>query len=129
MTPSLSVLLREHKEYQSALRIFNGNPLQQDDLIFSDLEGQPINPNTITPMFNKIAKRLNLKLRLHDLRHTHATLMLKSGIHPKIVSERLGHSTVAFTLDTYSHVVPGLQEAAAKVFDDNLKTSSILQRN
>ena len=125
MTPSLSVLLREHKEYQSALRIFNGNPLQQDDLIFSDLEGQPINPNTITPMFNKIAKRLNLKLRLHDLRHTHATLMLKSGIHPKIVSERLGHSTVAFTLDTYSHVVPGLQEAAAKAFDNTLKVLNI----
>jgi len=80
-----------------------------------------MNPNTITPMFNKIAKRLNMNLRLHDLRHTHATLMLKSGIHPKIVSERLGHSTVAFTPDTYSHVVPGLQEAAAKAFDDNLK--------
>ena len=126
MTPSSSILLREYKEYQSALRIFNGNPLQQDDLIFSDLEGQPINPNTITPMFNKIAKRLNIKLRLHDLRHTHATLMLKSGIHPKIVSERLGHSTVAFTLDTYSHVVPGLQEAAARAFDDNLKITTHL---
>ena len=48
---------------------------------------------------------------------SHATLMLKSGVHPKIVSERLGHATVAFTLDTYSHVVPGLQEAAAKAFD------------
>ncbi len=60
------------------------------------------------------------KLRLNDLRHTHATLMLKSGVHPKIVSERLGHSTVAFTLDTYSHVVPGLQEAAAKAFDETL---------
>jgi len=87
------------------------------------LEGQPINPNTVTPAFNKIAKRTGLKLRLHDLRHTHATLMLKSGVHPKIVSERLGHATVAFTLDTYSHVVPGLQEAAAKAFDECLKVS------
>jgi len=51
--------------------------------------------------------------------------MLKSGVHPKIVSERLGHATVAFTLDTYSHVVPGLQEAAAKAFDDNFKANSI----
>jgi len=50
-----------------------------------------------------------------------ATLMLKAGVHPKIVSERLGHATVAFTLDTYSHVVPGLQEAAAKAFDEILK--------
>ena len=55
----------------------------------------------------------------------HATLMLKSGVHPKIVSERLGHATLAFTLDTYSHVVPRLQEAAAKLFDDNLTRLSI----
>ncbi len=58
-------------------------------------------------------------LRIY-LRHSHATLMLKSGVHPKIVSERLGHATVAFTLDTYSHI-PGLQEAAAKAFDESLK--------
>ncbi len=51
--------------------------------------------------------------------------MLKSGVHPKIVSERLGHSTVAFTLDTYTHVVPGLQEAAAKAFDESLKSLTI----
>ena len=56
-------------------------------------------------------------IRFHDLRHTHATLMLKQGIHPKIVSERLGHASVAITLDTYSHVIPGLQEAAAERFD------------
>ena len=117
MTPSLALQLREHKESQSALRLLNNKPVQQDDLIFSDLEGQPINPNTVTPAFNKIAKRAGFKLRLHDLRHTHATLMLNSGVHPKIVSERLGHATVAFTLDTYSHVVPGLQEAAARAFD------------
>jgi len=125
MTPSLALQLRDHKDYQSALRLLNNKPVQQDDLIFSDLEGQPINPNTVTPAFSKIAKRVGIKLRLHDLRHTHATLMLKSGVHPKIVSERLGHSTVAFTLDTYSHVVPGLQEAAAKAFDEVLNISSV----
>ncbi len=117
MTPSLALQLREYKQSQSVLYLLNDKPIQQDDLIFSDLEGHPINPNTVTPAFNKIAKRAGFKLRLHDLRHTHATLMLKAGVHPKIVSERLGHSTVAFTLDTYSHVVPGLQEAAAKAFD------------
>ena len=78
MTPSLALQLREHKESQSALRLLNNKPVQQDDLIFSDLEGEPINPNTVTPAFNKIAKSVGLKLRLHDLRHTHATLMLKS---------------------------------------------------
>lgn len=123
MTPSLALQLRDHKQSQSALRLLNNKPVQQDDLIFSDLEGRPINPNTVTPAFNKIAKRARLTLRLHDLRHTHATMMLKAGVHPKIVSERLGHATVAFTLDTYSHVVPGLQEAAAKAFDEALKTT------
>ena len=56
-------------------------------------------------------------IRIHDLRHTHATLLLKAGVHPKIVSERLGHASVAVTLDLYSHVLPGLQEAAAEKFD------------
>ena len=59
-------------------------------------------------------------IRFHDARHTHASLWLKLGIHPKIVQERLGHSTIAITLDTYSHVAPGLQEAAAMRFDELL---------
>jgi len=67
-------------------------------------------------------RRLGLQgVRFHDLRHTHATLMLKEGIHPKIVSERLGHSTIGITLDTYSHVTPGLQEAAALKFEQCLR--------
>ena len=71
-----------------------------------------------------MAARSGLKVvRLHDARHTHASLMLKQGVHPKIVQERLGHATIAVTLDTYSHVAPGLQEAAAKRFDDLFSTS------
>jgi len=124
MTPSLALHLKDYQTTQAALKLFANTQVKQDDLIFANLDGRPINPNTVTPTFNKISKRAGCKLRLHDLRHTHATLMLKSGIHPKIVSERLGHSTVAFTLDTYSHVVPGLQEAAAKAFDDNLKITT-----
>ena len=58
-----------------------------------------------------------LFIRFHDLRHSHATLLFRAGIHPKVISERLGHASVAFTLDTYSHVVPELQEAAADRFD------------
>jgi integrase len=56
-------------------------------------------------------------VRFHDLRHAHATLMLLQGVHPKIVSERLGHASVGITLDTYSHVIPTMQEEAAKAFD------------
>jgi len=57
-------------------------------------------------------------IRFHDARHTHASIMLKQGIHPKVVQERLGHASITMTLDTYSHVAPGIQEAAAKRFDD-----------
>ena len=58
---------------------------------------------------------------MHDLRHTHATLMMKQGVNPKIVQERLGHSSFAVTMDIYSHVAPGLQEAAALAFDQGLR--------
>ena len=61
------------------------------------------------------------RLRLHDLRHTAATLMLRAGVHPKVVSERLGHATVGLTLDTYSHVLPDLQRDAAEVMDGVLR--------
>jgi len=59
---------------------------------------------------------------MHNARHSHASLLLKQGIHPKVVQERLGHSTIAVTLDTYSYVSPGLQEAAAKRFDEAFPT-------
>jgi integrase len=63
------------------------------------------------------------RIRLHDVRHTYATLALKAGVHPKVVSERLGHSTIAITLDLYSHVTPGMARGAAdlvaaKIFGD-----------
>ena len=78
-------------------------------------------PNAVTSAWLRLAKRADLEgIRLHDARHTHASLMLKQGVHPKIVQERLGHSTIAITLDTYSHVTPGLQEAAASRFDEVL---------
>ena len=59
-----------------------------------------------------------LGVRLHDARHTHASLLLKQGVHPKIVQERLGHGSIQITLDTYSHVVPSMQQAAAIKFDN-----------
>ena len=62
-------------------------------------------------------------IRFHDLRHTHATLLMKQGTNPKVVQERLGHSSISVTLDVYSHVVPGMQELAAMHFDEELKTS------
>ncbi|MFC1980567.1 tyrosine-type recombinase/integrase [Chloroflexota bacterium] len=112
------VALHEHRNKQEVLRAPLGITLKDDDLVFSTLEGKPLRPNTITRAWNTIAQNAGVKIiRLHDARHSHASLMLKAGIHPKIVQERLGHSTIAMTLDTYSHVTPGLQQAAAESFD------------
>jgi integrase len=96
-------------------------PFTPDTLVFERADGTMPVPGSVTHAFTKYAKRAGVTgVHLHNLRHTHASLMLKAGVHPKIVSERLGHSSVAFTLDTYSHVVPGLQEAAALKFDETL---------
>jgi integrase len=93
--------------------------LSDDDLVFCHYDGTPYLPDSITHAWRKLALRCGLKgIRLHDARHTHASLMLKQGVHPKIVQERLGHASIQITLDTYSHVAPGLQQSAANRFDD-----------
>jgi integrase len=121
LPPSATLLLKEHREKQKLERAMLGIPLKDDDLVFSHLEGKPLRPNTITRAWSMLAARCGLKvIRLHDARHTHASLMLKQGIHPKIVQERLGHASIQMTLDTYSHVAPGLQQAAAERFDQAL---------
>jgi len=118
LSPSAAMLLQEHKDKQEAQRAMLGVPLKDDDLVFSDLEGKPLLPDTVTHAWIKLVRRTGLRgIRLHDARHTHASLMLKQGVHPKIVQERLGHASIQITLDTYSHVAPGLQEAAAAGFD------------
>jgi integrase len=124
LSPSTALVLKEHKEKQEEIRRHFGFSVKDEDLIFSTLEGKPIRPNTVTRAWSDLSKRCGLNvIRLHDARHTHASLMLKQGIHPKIVQERLGHATIAVTLDTYSHVYPGLQEAAAKRFDESFSNS------
>jgi integrase len=85
-------------------------------------DGTPYRPDYVTKAFEKMIKRLNLpKITFHDLRHTHATLLLEAGVHPKVVQERLGHSTISMTLDTYSHVLPNIQQEAATHMDNILK--------
>jgi len=118
LSPSAILTLKEHKEKQVLERAMLGIPLKDDDLVFNTLEGKPLRPNTITRAWTMLAARAGVKvIRLHDARHTHASIMLKQGIHPKIVQERLGHASISMTLDTYSHVAPGLQQAAAESFD------------
>jgi integrase len=86
----------------------------ETDLVFTNEGGQALHPWAVSRFFRAAVKRALLpEIRLHDLRHTHATLALQAGIHPKVVSERLGHATVSITLDTYSHAIPAMQEEAA----------------
>jgi len=118
LSPSVILLLKEYKERQEKEREMLGTSLSDNDLVFCHLDGKPLRPNTVTHAWNVLAARAGVKvIRLHDARHTHASLMLKAGTHPKIVQERLGHSSIGMTLDTYSHVAPGLQEADADKFD------------
>ena len=121
LSPSPILMLSDHKEKQAALWAAVGKPLTDDSLVFSTLEGKPLRPNTVTYAWKMLAAKAGVKpIRLHDARHTHASLMLKAEIHPKIVQERLGHASISMTLDTYSHVSPGLQTAAAQRYDDLL---------
>lgn len=109
--------LRAHRKAQAAERLALGPAYQDNGLVFCREDGAPIWPRTFSRAFERHGEAAELPvIRLHDLRHTHATLALAAGIHPKVVSERLGHSSVGITLDLYSHAVPAMQEdAAAKV--------------
>jgi len=128
LSPSLTLLLREYKAEQEAQRILLGKPLADSDLVFCRPDGKPLDPGVVSHAFAKVLKKAGLPhIRFHDLRHTHASLLLKAGIHPKIVSERLGHANIGITLDTYSHVLPGLQERAAERFDEVLESKMVAE--
>jgi len=108
-------LLRRHKENEEALRMTLGGVLSSSDFVFAQPDGTPLSPDTVTHACAKILARAGLPhVRLHDLRHTHATILMILGLPSKVVSERLGHSSSRITLDTYSHVTPGLQKAATQ---------------
>lgn len=108
--------LRAHKKAQLEERMAIGPSRYSDrDLVFCRVDGEPMHPDLFSQTFDRAVARLEVpRIRLHDCRHTYATIALKAGVHPKVVSERLGHATVAFTLDRYSHSVPGMQEDAAE---------------
>lgn len=108
----LTELLGKHMEAQE--------PSGQDSLLFTTRKGNPPHQRPIVAEAFKPALRragLSKETRLYDLRHTHATLLLQAGVHPKVVSERLGHASVNMTLDVYSHVLPSMQTHAAEQLD------------
>jgi integrase len=113
---SLLQQLRQHKREQAAERLKAGSLWEAHDLIFCSEIGTPHSiPNLTYRYFRPLLEQAELpQIRLYDLRHSHATLLLFAEEHPKIVSERLGHSTITLTLDTYSHVLPNMQKRATE---------------
>jgi integrase len=118
LSPTCVTALREHRSRQLARLLPKATPWRDHDLIFTTGDGLPLGPRNVVRRFKALAVRAGVPaIRLHDTRHTHATLLLKHGVHAKIVSERLGHATIGITLDTYSHVLPDMQRQAADSID------------
>lgn len=125
LTPTVALALAAHQEKQAQTRAILGAALKDEDPVFTYDDGSLVRPDSLTRAFNQVAHKCGVEgLRFHDLRHCHATLMLKAGVHPKVVQERLGHSSIALTLDVYSHVMPGLQEKAALRFEEGLNDAA-----
>jgi integrase len=111
-------ILREHKRQQNEERLLVGPPWQHNDLVFCTHRGKPLAQRNVFRAFKLILGRVGLPaVSFHALRHTAATLLLLEGVHPKMVQERLGHSTIAMTMDTYSHLIPSMGRAAADKLD------------
>lgn len=106
--------LKTHRARQVEERLACGAAYSDNDLVFAREDGSPFHPERLSQLFERHVKSLGLpRIRLHDLRHTHVSIALASGVPPKVVSEWVGHASVAFTLDRYGHVMPGQQEQAA----------------
>jgi integrase len=123
LSPGTVRRLRQLCHQQLEHRLALGADYQDHGLVFATPVGTPIDPSNLRRAWLAILQKAGLEhLRFHDLRHAHASLMLQQNVHPKVVSERLGHSSVGITLDTYSHVLPSLQAQAAASLECLLAT-------
>lgn len=117
--PTIAIeALKKHKRVQAREKLMAGVNYNDHGLVVATSVGTPLLPRNLIRTFKRILKKADLpNIRFHDLRHTHATLMLKEGEHLKVVSERLGHSDTRITLETYSHVLPNMQQEAVNRFE------------
>ena len=118
--------LRDHHRAQAELKLRLGPAYVDQDLVFATPEGGVWYLSNFSRAFRSFEARHGYEFRFHDLRHTHASLLLAQGAHVKVVQERLGHASVTMTMDTYSHLLPGVQEAAVATFDAAL--AKVLER-
>ena len=124
LDPDTVDVLRTHRGEQLVTRVELGDDLyDRRGFVFAGHTGQPLDPFVLTDTWRHLVIRAGVPpVRLHDLRHFHASILLRTNTHPKVVQERLGHSTIAVTLDTYSHSVPSLQEEAADNFAQAMRS-------
>ena len=122
MSDTVTAELRTHRVAQAEGLLSLGVRLSEATFVVAQADGSPLQPNSLSHEWVRQIGKIGLpRIRYHDLRHAHATHLLLSGVHPKVASERLGHSKVGITLDLYSHVLPGMQEDAAARVDDALR--------
>jgi len=115
-------MLRRFRTEQIEKRLVKGPQYEDHDLVVAQANGLPMDPEALSKTFTKLARSLKMgDVHFHCLRHTAATTMLARGIHPKVVQECLGHSSIAITMDTYSHVAPTMQDEAARQIDTALR--------
>lgn len=116
--------LKAHRARQAEEQLRLGLRPDADSFVVAQIDGSPIQPRSLTHEWVRLISKTDLpRIRFHDLRHTHASQMLSAGVHPKVASERLGHSTIGITLDLYSHVMPGMQADAAEQVDAALRAA------
>lgn len=114
LDPDTVTLLKQHRARQRELLLMVGATATASDRVFTNEVGEPLRPASVGQAFRRLVDGAGVPvIRLHDLRHTHASHLLMAGVNVKVVSERLGHASVSFTLDTYGHVMPGQQAEAA----------------
>jgi integrase len=118
LAPTIVAALRAHQTAQAEERRRIGSPGEDHELVFCTRRGRPLASRNIYRAFHGLLEKAGIRrVRFHDLRHTAATLLLASRVNPKVVSEMLGHATVAITLDIYSHVLPDMQQDAAATLE------------
>ena len=118
LLPRLAVsALKAHRASQNGERLRLGTAYEDQDLILARADGSPWPPSQFSSEFARLVKKRGIRCRFHDLRHSHASQLLRQGVPVKVVSERLGHASASITLDVYSHVLPGMQQAAVEKID------------